>query len=67
MKQGKVSKAKYTGIEIVRMDVDTTNALNQLAKLTERSKSDAMRWSIRQMVTTITAEKKLSAMKSKAT
>lgn len=60
------SKAKYTGVEIVRMDVITANALQAIAKITDRNKSDAMRWSIRQMAATLTAEKN-SAMKSKET
>lgn len=67
MKQVKASKAKYTGVEVVRMDKATTDALNTIVELADRNKSDAMRWSIRQMAAALSADKKLSAMKSKGT
>jgi len=56
MKQNnKVSKARYTGVEIIRTDTETEAALRAVMKLTERNKSDAIRWCIRQMKSNLSA------------
>jgi hypothetical protein len=45
------------------MDTETEAALRDVVKLSERNKSDAIRWCIRQMKSNLVAGK-LSAMKS---
>lgn len=57
MKQNKQGKEpQYTGALFVRMDADTVRALREVAKLTERKQSDALRWSIRQMEKTLKSD-----------
>ncbi len=63
MKAEKTSKATYTGVLILRTDTATNDALNELARLSERNKSDAVRYAIRQTVNQLSAKQK-TAMKS---
>jgi hypothetical protein len=66
MKQTKqVSSKKYGGAFYVRMDTETETALRDVTKITERNKSDAIRWCIRQMKSNLAAGN--SAMKSAGT
>lgn len=65
MKNTKTGK-RYGGALFVRMDTDTEAALSEVAKLTERNKSDAIRWCVRQMKQSLTTGKK-PVMKSERT
>jgi hypothetical protein len=60
------SNKKYGGAFYVRMDTETEAALRDVVKLSERNKSDAIRWCIRQMKSNLAAGTK-SAMKSTGT
>ncbi len=67
MKQTKqVSNKKYDGAFYLRMDNETEAALRDVVKLSERNKSDAIRWCIRQMKSNLAAGTK-PVMKSAGT